>query len=343
MGHGGDNRSVTHEVFNQPPPLVGYDVAEDAALLEGAGPRGRRLGGATTCTGSASWPAPREAQRWAERGQPVRAAAASPTTGTATASTRSSSTRPGTALMDGRRRRGAGRRAVGRRPARRARGPRRRPVHLESGRGRPLLPDLDDVRRRPRAAHRPGAGRRVRAAADQPRLRPGPAHAADQARAARRHGDDREAGRLGRARQHHHRRPPAGDGTYRLRGHKWFTSAPMCDLFLVLAQAPAGLSCFLVPRVLPDGTPQRLPHPAPQGQAGQPQQRQQRAGVRRHGRAGWSASEGQGVRTIIEMVAMTRLDCVDRVRGRHARRAQPGDPPRPAPARRSAARWSTSR
>src|SRR4051794_17901206 len=47
---------------------------------------------------------------------------------------------------------------------------------------------------------------------------------------------------------------PAGDGTYRLRGHKWFTSAPMCDLFLVLAQAPGGLSCFLVPRVLPDGS-----------------------------------------------------------------------------------------
>jgi putative acyl-CoA dehydrogenase len=46
----------------------------------------------------------------------------------------------------------------------------------------------------------------------------------------------------------------AGDGTWRLRGHKWFTSAPMCDVFLVLAQAPAGLSCFLVPRVLPDGT-----------------------------------------------------------------------------------------
>ena len=47
---------------------------------------------------------------------------------------------------------------------------------------------------------------------------------------------------------------PATDGTWRLRGHKWFTSAPMNDLFLVLAQAPGGLSCFLVPRVLPDGT-----------------------------------------------------------------------------------------
>jgi putative acyl-CoA dehydrogenase len=48
------------------------------------------------------------------------------------------------------------------------------------------------------------------------------------------------------------------DGTYRLTGHKWFTSAPMCDMFLVLAQAPGGLSCFFLPRVLPDGTRNRM-------------------------------------------------------------------------------------
>ncbi len=47
---------------------------------------------------------------------------------------------------------------------------------------------------------------------------------------------------------------PAGDGSYLLTGHKWFCSAPMCDLFLVLAQAPQGLTCFLLPRVLPDGS-----------------------------------------------------------------------------------------
>src|SRR5215813_3155013 len=45
---------------------------------------------------------------------------------------------------------------------------------------------------------------------------------------------------------------------YLLTGHKWFCSAPMCDVFLVLAQAPGGLSCFLLPRVLPDGTRNRL-------------------------------------------------------------------------------------
>jgi len=48
--------------------------------------------------------------------------------------------------------------------------------------------------------------------------------------------------------------PGDGPGSYRLTGHKWFTSAPMSDVFLVLAQAPGGLSCFLLPRVLPDGT-----------------------------------------------------------------------------------------
>src|SRR5262249_27793288 len=45
----------------------------------------------------------------------------------------------------------------------------------------------------------------------------------------------------------------AGDGSWRLTGHKWFCSAPMSDVFLMLAQAPGGLSCFLVPRWLPDG------------------------------------------------------------------------------------------
>jgi putative acyl-CoA dehydrogenase len=102
---------------------------------------------------------------------------------------------------------------------------------------------------------------------------------------------------------------PAVDGTYRLRGHKWFTSAPMCDLFLVLAQAPAGLSCLLVPRVLAGGerNPFRI------------QRLKDKLGNRSNASAepefedtvAWLVGEeGQGVRTIIEMVAMTRLDCV---------------------------------
>ncbi len=50
------------------------------------------------------------------------------------------------------------------------------------------------------------------------------------------------------------RAEPAGGEEYLLHGHKWFCSAPMCDAFLVLAQAPRGLSCFLLPRWRPDGT-----------------------------------------------------------------------------------------
>jgi putative acyl-CoA dehydrogenase len=102
---------------------------------------------------------------------------------------------------------------------------------------------------------------------------------------------------------------PAGDGTFRLTGHKWFTSAPMCDLFLVLAQAPGGLSCFLVPRVLPDGERNTF----------RIQRLKDKLGNRSNASSepefdntvAWLVGEeGRGVRTIIEMVSMTRLDCV---------------------------------
>ncbi|HKE76685.1 MAG TPA: isovaleryl-CoA dehydrogenase, partial [Acidimicrobiales bacterium] len=103
---------------------------------------------------------------------------------------------------------------------------------------------------------------------------------------------------------------PAGDGTWRLTGHKWFCSAPMSDAFLMLAQAPEGLSCFLVPRWLPDG----------ERNAGFRLQRlKDKLGNRSNasseveldGAVAWAVGEeGRGVRTIIEMVAHTRLDCV---------------------------------
>ncbi|MDO3705138.1 acyl-CoA dehydrogenase family protein [Micromonospora sp. C28SCA-DRY-2] len=102
---------------------------------------------------------------------------------------------------------------------------------------------------------------------------------------------------------------PEPDGSYRLLGHKWFTSAPMCDVFLTLAQAPGGLTCFLVPRVLPDGTrnPMRL------------MRLKDKLGNRSNASAeieyehavAWRVGdEGRGVRTIIDMVNLTRLDCV---------------------------------
>jgi putative acyl-CoA dehydrogenase len=105
------------------------------------------------------------------------------------------------------------------------------------------------------------------------------------------------------------RATPAADGTYRLTGHKWFCSAPASDMFLMLAQAPGGLSCFLVPRFTPDGArnPVRI------------QRLKDKLGNRSNASGeiefedAWAClvgEEGRGVRTIIEMVNHTRLDCV---------------------------------
>ena len=103
--------------------------------------------------------------------------------------------------------------------------------------------------------------------------------------------------------------PTQADGEYLLWGHKWFTSAPMNDVFLVLAQAPAGLSCFLVPRVLPDGTRNRIDVLRLKDKLGN--RSNASSELEFHGT--WAqrlGDEGRGVRTIIEMVAATRLDCV---------------------------------
>jgi putative acyl-CoA dehydrogenase len=102
---------------------------------------------------------------------------------------------------------------------------------------------------------------------------------------------------------------PQADGSYRITGHKWFTSAPMSDLFLTLAQAPGGLSCFLLPRVLPDGTRNRLFLQRLKDKLGN--RSNASAEVEYEDAVGWLiGDEGRGVRTIIEMVTMTRLDCV---------------------------------
>ncbi|WP_419998694.1 acyl-CoA dehydrogenase family protein [Streptomyces boninensis] len=100
------------------------------------------------------------------------------------------------------------------------------------------------------------------------------------------------------------------DGSYALTGHKWFCSAPMSDVFLVLAQAPGGLTCFLLPRVLPDGTRNTF----------RIQRLKDKLGNRANASSevefdgttiGWRVGEeGRGVRTIIGMVAATRVDCV---------------------------------
>jgi putative acyl-CoA dehydrogenase len=106
---------------------------------------------------------------------------------------------------------------------------------------------------------------------------------------------------------------PAGDGTYRITGHKWFTSAPMNDLFMVLAQVPAGpsggLSCFLLPRVLPDGTLNGMRLMRLKDKLGN--RSNASAEVEYEEATAWLVGEeGRGVRTIIDMVNSTRLDCV---------------------------------
>jgi putative acyl-CoA dehydrogenase len=103
--------------------------------------------------------------------------------------------------------------------------------------------------------------------------------------------------------------PLDGDGAFSIVGHKWFFSAPMCDAFLVLAQAPGGLTCFLLPRWRPDGTRNALRLMRLKDKVGNWSNASseaefcaalaQRVGV-----------EGKGVATIIEMVALTRLDCL---------------------------------
>jgi putative acyl-CoA dehydrogenase len=103
--------------------------------------------------------------------------------------------------------------------------------------------------------------------------------------------------------------PTADAGWYALTGHKWFCSAPMNDLFLVLAQAAGGLTCFAVPRVLDDGSRnpfhlQRLKDKlGNRANASAEVELDQTLGVR-------VGDEGRGVTTIIEMVAATRLDCI---------------------------------
>ncbi|MFD0372121.1 acyl-CoA dehydrogenase family protein [Streptomyces sp. NPDC059071] len=104
--------------------------------------------------------------------------------------------------------------------------------------------------------------------------------------------------------------PLAADGEYVLTGHKWFCSAPMSDGFLVLAQAPAGPTCFLVPRVLPDGTRNAFAIQRLKDKLGN---RSNASAEVEFDGSTWArrvGEEGRGVRTIIGMVAATRLDCV---------------------------------
>jgi putative acyl-CoA dehydrogenase len=100
---------------------------------------------------------------------------------------------------------------------------------------------------------------------------------------------------------------PGPGREYRLNGHKWFFSAPMCDAFLVLAQAPGGLSCFLVPRFLPDGSVNALRLQRLKDKLGNHSNASSE--VEFDAAGGWLVGEeGRGVPVILEMGVYTRLD-----------------------------------
>jgi putative acyl-CoA dehydrogenase len=106
---------------------------------------------------------------------------------------------------------------------------------------------------------------------------------------------------------------PVGAGgpgqAYELVGHKWFCSAPMCDAFLTLAQTPKGLSCFLLPRHRPDGSRNELYIQRLKNKLGN--WANASSEVEYRGALAWMVGEeGRGVATIIEMVSLTRFDCM---------------------------------
>ena len=122
---------------------------------------------------------------------------------------------------------------------------------------------------------------------------------------------------------------PAGDHV-EITGHKWFMSAPMCDAFLVLAQAPEGLTCYLMPRYRPDGSQNAIRFQRLKDKLGNKSNASSE--VEFHGAyAERVGAEGAGVRTIIEMVNLTRLDCAIASAGQIAHRALPGAEPHPQP------------
>ena len=101
---------------------------------------------------------------------------------------------------------------------------------------------------------------------------------------------------------------PQPDGSYRIVGHKWFTSAPMSDILLTLAVAPGGLTCFVLPRVLPDGSLNPIRLQRLKNKLGNHSNASSE--IEYENATGWRlGEEGRGVPTIIEMVNSTRLDC----------------------------------
>ncbi len=164
----------------------------------------------------------------------------------------------------------------------------------------------------PALSHQPEIAARMAPRIVASKYDPSSQPAKNKAGVTHRHGDDGETGRLGCARQHHARnaaRQRRARQWYTLDGHKWFCSAPMSDAFLTLAYAPGGMSCFLVPRWKPDG--ERNPMYLMRLKDKLGDRANASSEIEYHGAHGQLiGEEGRGVRTIIEMVHHTRLDCI---------------------------------
>jgi putative acyl-CoA dehydrogenase len=296
---------VTHEVTNQPPPLQGYDAyATDAALQEavqafGAGWADERLHEIGAAAGEPAWqdrgrlanensPRLRTHDRYGHRLDEVEFHPSwhdlmTFATGHGLHAAPWRDPRPGAHLA----------RAAG--------------FYLwsqvEAGHGCPMsmtYAAVPALRRQPELAQ--AWEPRLTALGYDPDLHPGKTTAlCGMAMTEKQGGSDVRANTTGATR--------AGDH-YLLTGHKWFCSAPMSDAFLVLAQAPGGLTCFLLPRVLPDGT---------RNAGFRIQRLKDKLGNRSNASSeielveavAWRVGdEGRGVPTIVEMVNLTRLDCV---------------------------------
>ena len=295
----------THRVTNQVPPLVGHDVAADPALLAGVAREGaawavgdlhalgRRLGTGTV----QEWAAQANEQpprlvthdRYGHRVDEVSFHPAwhelmSLSIGAGLAGAPWAQGRPGAHVA-----RAAGFFLTG---------------QVESGHGCPVSMTYAVV---PALRHAPDLAARYEPLLTSRSYHPGLRPAADKTGLVAGMGMTEKQGGSD-VRANTTAAVPDRDG-YLLTGHKWFTSAPMSDLFLVLAQAPDGLTCFLLPRVLDDGSRNRI--------------RLQRLKDKLGNRSNASAElelagalayrvgpEGRGVPTIIEMVMHTRLDCV---------------------------------
>ncbi len=296
----------THEVRNQVPPLAGYDVAEDATLLAAAGREGAgwaagdlhtlgRLAGSAATGEQARLanehpPVLRTHDRWGNRideveFHPAWHALMGTAVGHGLHAAPWADQRPGAHVAR------AAKFYVW--------------TQAEPGHGCPVSMTYAAV---PALRHAPELAGRfeplLEARSYDPGLRPPETKdglLAGMAMTEKQGGSDVRANTT--------RAEPADGGAHVLTGHKWFCSAPMCDLFLTLAYAPDGLTCFLLPRVLPDGQRNGLRIQRLKDKLGN--RSNASAEIEFDSALAWQVGEaGRGVATIIEMVSATRLDCV---------------------------------